>query len=221
MDDLNHMMRSRSLDNDLQVRLRSFFLQARELHDQERYRDLLCHMSPQLMADVARVTNEQWIKRVWYLKPSGATPAHLAISDHFIAEIAVALQANVCSQGETLRSDATLRVLVRGLAKQTGKLLTAGAVWGEDFILENRSLRINNMTACLTFLEVQTLTRNAFHEVLSQSGTRQDCALMRRAVVKLAVFRGVQKLARERGKEAATGLVPDRTTRILVGTKSP
>jgi len=196
MDDLNHMMKVKHLDHNLQVRLRSFFLQARELHDQERYCDLLCRMSPQLMSDVARVTNVQWIKRVWYLKPRTTTEAHLAISDHFIAQIAVALRARVCSQGETLRSDATLRVLVRGLAGQTGKVLSAGDVWGEDFILETRSLRIDTLTACLTFIEIQTMTRRIFQEVLAQSGTRQDSVLIRKAVVKLAFMRGVQRLAR-------------------------
>jgi len=196
MDDLNHMMKSKGLNHSMQVRLRSFFLQARELHDQERYRDLLCHMSPQLMSDVARVTNAKWLKRVWYIKPSGSTDDHLTISDNFIAQIAVALQARVCSQGETLRSDATLRILVRGLAGQTGKILRAGDVWGEDFILETRALRLNNMTACLTFIEVQTLSRHAFQAVLHESGTHQDCTLIRKAVVKLAFLRGVQRLAR-------------------------
>ena len=201
MDDLNHMMRVKHLDHSLQVRLRSFFLQARELHDQDRYHDLLCRMSPQLMSDVARVTNVQWIKRVWYLTPRTTTETHLAISDYLIAQIAVALRARVCSQGETLRSDATLRILVRGLAGQTGKVLSAGDVWGEDFILEARSLRINTMTACLTFIEIQTLTRHTFQEVLVQSGTRQDCALIRKAVIKLAFMRGVKRLAQaERAK---------------------
>jgi len=199
MDDLNHMMNKKQLEHKMQVRLRSFFLQARELHDAERYHDLLSRMSPQLQGDVARVTNVRWIQRVWYLAPKVTQDGDvIGISDHFVAQIACAFRAAVCSQGESMRADATLRVLTRGLAGHCGRILRAGDVWGEDFILECAELRQLRTTTCLTFIEIQAVTRIAFHNVLRHHGTPQDRKVVRRAVVKLAVIRGVVAQAKKK-----------------------
>merc|ERR1719230_1453896 len=78
---------------------------------------------------------------------------YVGISDSIVAQIAVALKATVCAQGETMWTEATLRVLTRGLCGMSGRILRAGDVWGEDFILEYEPLRQKRMATALTFAE--------------------------------------------------------------------
>merc|ERR1719421_901627 len=83
MDELNHMMTKRCLPQEMRRRLRQYFCQARELHEREVYRYLLDQLSPSLQGEVARVTNERWLDKVWIFK---------GISDRLVVDIAKLLQ---------------------------------------------------------------------------------------------------------------------------------
>lgn len=209
MDQLNSMMRDRQLPGDMQRNLRSFFLQAKELHQAERYSELLMQMSPLLQGQVARVTSNRWISRVWYLRPrrlkwtSGSTTECLpveqaaGVSDVFVARLAVTMKSRVYSQSEVVRSDNILHVLSRGTAQLHRKMLKAGDVWGEDFILECRALRRASFVLARTFIEVQEVSGATFRQIVDSCAVYGDDRVIRRAVIKLAFMRGFVLFAKK------------------------
>jgi len=137
----------------------------------------------------------RWISKVWYLRPSESIGSG-GISDYLIARIAVGLKVRVYAQSEAVRSDDALNVLTRGLASCQGRLLRAGEIWGDDFILEHRPLRRMNIVLALTFIEVQELQRHMFQDIIDHHASKSDYNVVRKAVVKFAFIRGVVLHAR-------------------------
>jgi hypothetical protein len=186
MDELNRMMASRSLPQEMRMRLRKYFIEARELHDSESFKELLLRMSPALQGSVARVANDRWLQCVWYFKKG--------ITDRFVSDIAKALEANVYADGELIDKDITLNILSKGICGRGGMVLRQGSVWGEDFLLRHAPLRKELSVISLTYIEVQSITQAAFFEIL-KTASPQDMKVIRKATVKLAVFRGVIRQA--------------------------
>lgn len=198
MDELNRMMGSRGLPEDMRHRLRKYFIEARELHDCEAFKDLLSRMSPALQGSVARVASERWLQCVWYLRHD--------ISDRFVSNIARSLEARVYADGEILDKPATLNILSKGVCGRGGMVLRQGSVWGEDFLLTFAPLRKEMGAVSLTYMEVQSLTQADFFENL-KSASPSDRLVIRKATVKLAVIRGVIRQAHRRvGRKSNKGL---------------
>ena len=86
---------------------------------------------------------------VWYLS---------AIEPECIVQIA----SHLTRHGYPPREKCTavqLNIIVKGIAARSGDLLHIGDTWGDDIILTSTVLRDTRLTTTLTYVEVQSLTR--------------------------------------------------------------
>ena len=91
-----------------------------------------------------------------------------------------------------------------------GKVLQAGAVWGEDMLLENEALRSTNCSKALTYLETNSIGRDRVYAIAARYP--DSYARLRRFVGFLALHRQIVLLARlERGMRQRHGLQRQRT----------
>merc|ERR1719223_1955293 len=88
-----------------------------------------------------------------------------------------------------------LYILVRGIASRTCRTMSLGDVWGEDFVLRNPLLRKRSAARCVTYVEVLCLPRPTLLDVLDTHP--HDAITVRRSTVRLAVRRGIVRLANE------------------------
>merc|ERR1719326_1358498 len=95
MDDLNGMMEAKSLSTDLRLRLREYFQKVRDLNNQRASTELLFAMSPGLMGEVAFETNQEWLLKVWWLKPLVLGTEQIFPQKNFILDISQRLRISV------------------------------------------------------------------------------------------------------------------------------
>merc|ERR1719316_2301532 len=101
-------MDDRDVPQELRVRLRAFFFETREGLRVKSYKALIGRMSPTLQAEVARVTNESWLKKVWYLNDP-------KISSKLIVSCSQRVEPSVFARGERFGERGTLFIVNRGL----------------------------------------------------------------------------------------------------------
>jgi len=196
LDDLNCMMCDHQLPIEMQRRLRSFFFQINDVNRVRGYGSIVDQMSPSLQGELAIAVNEVWVRKVWYFDR-----AYDDLPGTFLAGLARKLELSVYTQQEHFGKPWTLYILHRGLCAQAQRLKNSGSVWGEDFILSCRALLNDPKALTLTFIEVAWLERGNL-DGLVRSFPEVGLAL-RKAVVKIAVIRGVKVEARKRLKQKA------------------
>merc|ERR1712070_317486 len=102
-------------------------------------------MSPKLRGQVAAITNNKWITRVWYLPQ---------VTEQLQVEVAMALRGALFAPEEVVECPAALCIVAKGLIGRAGRLLHTGSVWGEDLLLQNPSLRRERERAvALTYVQ--------------------------------------------------------------------
>lgn len=207
MQHLNAMMRDQRLPFRLQCRVRRFFLQNRTQTLFVARQSLLTRMSPQLQAEVSVMTNMHWLEKVsfmrdfmTYIRDQGKTGAYTAPYESCVAEIARSLTLTAFAQQETFENVQVLYILSRGLVALNSRVGGLGEVWGEDFVLSDTSLVRPVSGYALTYLEILSLTRTDFVQVIQRR--RPSCPelyrVVRRYCVRLAVYRGILQEAKRR-----------------------
>merc|ERR1711959_712715 len=93
----------------------------------------------------------------------------------------------------------------RGLAARGWKVCSNGSVWGEDMVLSSDLLRDCTPTVALTYCEMLALTRPALFEICGSFPTERD--MIRRATVRLAVFRGIIRHAIQKRRRTVTDVI--------------
>ena len=145
MDDLNRYMRRNHLSSDVRRRLRDYFHQAAQSRDASRLQGLLGGMSPSLKNEVVLYCNQNWLRRVWFLRGAG---------DPFLVSLALRIESRLFAPAEFIPPGA-LYIVHRGAALLQGRILTPGKVWGEDILLSQVGLRRNWVAArAMGFLHV-------------------------------------------------------------------
>ena len=91
-------------------------------------------MAPRLQAEALWVTHRRWLRKVRFLNIDGLEP-------EFIASICMSLTPAIFAPDDLIYGNEELFVIYRGVALYGGRVLTSGAVWGEDMLLESESLR--------------------------------------------------------------------------------
>ena len=157
MDELNLMMEDRGFPSSLRRRCRTFFRQSRNQLRIHNYRKLEGMMSYALRGEAAAANNAMWLHRVWYLRK--ASPA-------CIVEISQRLGTMTYAPLEIVDIAHTLFVLRRGIAARHGVPFSKGAVWGEDFVLENLDLADGTCACALTYIEVLCLSAANLYQIL-------------------------------------------------------
>lgn len=101
-------------------------------------------------SQVLTKVNFAWINKVKWL--AGGFPP-------FLAEVILALRPAVFAPKERVGSSA-LYILHAGIAIYGGRVMKAGAVWGEDMLLASPHLRSREHARSVTYLEVYFLERD-------------------------------------------------------------
>merc|ERR1711937_877649 len=108
MDELNGLIRSNGIPDEMATKLRAFFIQTRAKREAEVMGQLLNDMSPTLQARVVAHTSGYWIRKVPYIPSS--------VTDLFVAQLAIRLAVVIYAQAEKIAEPATLFIVSRGVA---------------------------------------------------------------------------------------------------------
>ncbi|CAJ1373961.1 unnamed protein product [Effrenium voratum] len=207
MTELNRMMKEQGLPYDLRCRMRSFFLQNRYQALYVTRQKLRECMSPQLQSEICTAVNAPWISKVHffskfmeYVEDAEAKGVDVDAYRACIADVSRELNCGAFSQGERFDNVQVLYIVSKGIVALNSRVGTNGAVWGEDFVLQDTSL-IRPIKGCaLTYLEVLFLTREKFMKVIEHR--RHTCPFLGQVVrqfcVRLAVRRGFIREAERR-----------------------
>lgn len=207
MDNLNAMMQERGVPDAMRRRLRSYFLSNKKSSQYLTQKELLSNMSPNLQGEVSLLLNVEWIRKIDFLKKflTEAKEVEQAGEDAepyraCIADIARNLDNMAFAQGENFLHIQTLFILYRGLIGQGARVVHAGAVWGEDFVLSDMTLLQSRRSCALTYVEVIYMSRDNFHRVIQSHAFScpQLKDTVRRYVVRLAARRGIIAEAKRR-----------------------
>lgn len=189
IDDLNSSCADLSLPHDLRKKLRRFFLCMEDASKYDTWKGIVHKMSPKLRRDACREINRNWLTKINFLSSCSAG---------MLAEVAEAMENSCFSELERFGSLWTMYILIDGMAvlRGSGKVSTAGAVWGEDHLLLScEALLSNNAAGALAFAQCQTLTRKNFMSVVARHPEEQK--RLRTQTVKLAIIRGIRTASLE------------------------
>lgn len=181
MDMLNLFMEEKNFPETLRRRLRTYFKHNKDLAKNEMHQQLISKMSPILQSEV-QDRNGSWIKKLSIFNDQ-------KLSREFVGGACNLLSGTVYEPHENIPWDNQLFCVSQGVASRKGKIRTAGTFWGEDFILECDAMKEKHDGHALTFVEVLVLTRTDFFHLLE--GFTDEAAMVRKAVVKMAVKRGI------------------------------
>ncbi|KAH8083360.1 voltage-gated potassium channel [Aureococcus anophagefferens] len=121
------------------------------------YSDIENYFSLSLRGEVAATSNEEWIKKVWYLRNS---------SKDFIIELSQSLGTMMFAPMEAINVAYTLFILQAGIAARKGRILSKGSVWGADFIVRDTDLIDRTCAASLSYTMVLCIGREHILEIL-------------------------------------------------------
>jgi len=131
-------------------------------------------MSPGLRAEVAWEINKFWLDKVTFLRPLLEEIKELPDTGisrslrSFILDTSMRMEQVVRSQSEIFGVPHTMYILNRGLVSRRNRLCRSGAVWGSDFVLSDRKLLEPVDSYALTYIELTTLRRKDFLDLVSQ-----------------------------------------------------
>ena len=161
LDALNYFMRERELPRRLRMTLREFFNNARRIHELNNDGHLLNKMSPLLQGVVAITANRKWLQHVWYFRDIESVEN----GSEFIVALAKQLVIRSFVAHERLPTG-QLYILRSGCVVRMWRFLVVGTVFGEDMILEKKSLVDYAQAVALSYVEAYTLRRPDLEEVL-------------------------------------------------------
>jgi hypothetical protein len=179
MDSLNYFLEDMNMPQELCVRAREYVRNGRDLIKKRSYTEIIDGLSPELRADIVLHMSANTLEQIWYLS---------SLEQAARVELAVRLARSGYAPREKLVTR-DLCILVRGVAAKAGNILTPPNHWGEDVIVSSHALRDLRPASALTYVEVATLSRAAFDEVLTQFP--ESAAIVRRAAMRLAMQRAV------------------------------
>jgi hypothetical protein len=183
MDQLNQFLRDNCVPYPLRRQLRGYFHQAKSLQKHHASQDLIEQMSPKLKGQVAMCTYGSIVEQLF-----GGVLFESAEPD-FIVEIAQQFESAVFAPNELLDEPDVLYMLVRGVVVLGGRVLSNGAMWGEDMVLSCVEYQDTHAAMSLTYVEVKILSKSALMETAEYFP--KAAAAMRRCVAKLAARRGL------------------------------
>jgi len=182
MDSLNKYIKEKSLPEPIQLRLRRFFRNRREMTKQNANQNLLNMLSPKLMEDVCEST-AAFLRGVSYFKNESF------ISVGFLVNIQSELSEAIYEPRESIRWNDCLNVVSRGVASVQGRICPVGFIWGEDFVLDSLQLKDKRSANSLTYVTVLVLRKESFSDVLMRYPIEQR--YIRKMTVRLAFRRSV------------------------------
>jgi len=191
LDDLNYMMRDQAIPKPMQRKLRSFFFRVKDVQRVRTYSEIVSQLSPSLQGEVALAVNEAWVRKVWYFDQNFSQ-----LPNGFMSHVSVSLEIMVFAGLDIFYEPWTLYTLQMGVCVRSFKILNAGSVWGEDFILSDETLLDKATVLALTFVQVAVMRSSQLKAVIKRFPEVQR--LIRHAAIRIAVVRGMWREARRR-----------------------
>eukprot|EP00931_Biecheleriopsis_adriatica_P047825 TRINITY_DN27604_c0_g1_i1.p1 TRINITY_DN27604_c0_g1~~TRINITY_DN27604_c0_g1_i1.p1 ORF type:complete len:743 (+),score=127.60 TRINITY_DN27604_c0_g1_i1:162-2231(+) len=226
MDDLNQLMASTGVTQDLKLRVRKYLHEAYFVQRQRHHRQTISWLSEGLQGEFAVESGVGAICRnITYLRElMDKAGDDQGMELQWITDIAQYFNAQMFGPKEFIWHKDSLAVLRKGSAARRGKILLRDSVIGEDMILTTERLKDSVCPGTLTSCEVMTLSRDALRKVCEK---HEDLNIfIRKAQIRLAVRRGfiyvAQKMKQMKQDAKAKGVdvQPDLErfdTRIITG----
>lgn len=187
LDELNLMMKSRSLPHALQVKLRRYMHEAKHIDHLRGHADLLgSTMSSALQREVAQHSSMAPLLTNVYWTADLEHDAQL--------ELVKAMKPAFFGTKEVVVIPESLCIVRRGVMGLNGLILSHGDVWGhESILLETKALSHRCCPQTLTYVDLLYITKEDINN-LSVLFPRAGITL-RRAQVRIAVRRGLLYVA--------------------------
>jgi potassium voltage-gated channel Eag-related subfamily H protein 7 len=188
MDQLNYFLRNTNMDFNTCRQLRQYVVFAKDAHRESSRKDLLSKLPPSLGGECAISSSKTLVESNvdWLRKCTGDT----------ILAIVLRMGTHVHAPQETIFAKWTLFVMHKGVCARTGNILTPGTAWGHDFLLHNLHNCDCYPAFTITFVQLSSLTKQAVADVIEVAPALTP--IVRQATIKMAIIRGVKRLAREK-----------------------
>ena len=139
----------------MKKQLRHFFRHRKRLMEDVAHARLMEVMSPKLKADVANLTNSDWLSLIgWAMSGSAA----------FRGSLALKLKAAMYTPTELIEGT-KLTIVTRGVVIRNKRIISRG-LWGTDMILANPWLKDGTPARALTFTTVYSLDDDQLRHLL-------------------------------------------------------
>jgi len=214
MDELNLMMRDRSMQKDMQQRLRGFFLSNKTAQRRARHNRIIAAMSPGLQGEVIMQLNRMWITKVRLLakilEESENINTHGQGCPFYMFIVQVSQQMKVAShaQSEIFGQPHVMYIMNRGLAGRNGRIQQAGNVWGVDFVLTDINLLQPMRAFSFTYVEVTTLQRQDFMDIVDSNDT--TCPGLKKRIRHYCCWLAFQRAFLREAKRRMRGVSKER-----------
>jgi hypothetical protein len=187
MDSLNKAMIEMGLDHDFKSKMRQYFMTSRNRFRVDNSSSLLSHMSPSLSYQWAMSSQAgKCMHKISFAK----TLVGRHDCRHFLVRLVSDLQYQVFTPGETIYTDCTLFIMLKGLGAHNGRVFRKDSVWGGDISLESTYLMELKHIFCLTYVFVNLLPRKQFMRALEAH--KEAAAIVRRHTIRLALSRAIR-----------------------------
>ena len=166
-------MEETRVPNELRIRLREYFMYAKNMNRQSYYSKLYDKMSPSLRGEVAYHINQEWIGGVPFLSRAGHLGAAISKEEHtlFITDVAMSLKAEAYAPQEIVikmgEKAEKMYIMQKGVVAKGGNIISGGSYFGEDIILA--SGRRTYMVRALTFTDLFVLRKSILEGILDSA----------------------------------------------------
>eukprot|EP00747_Dinoflagellata_sp_TGD_P166368 gnl/TRDRNA2_/TRDRNA2_189054_c0_seq1.p1 gnl/TRDRNA2_/TRDRNA2_189054_c0~~gnl/TRDRNA2_/TRDRNA2_189054_c0_seq1.p1 ORF type:complete len:555 (+),score=101.87 gnl/TRDRNA2_/TRDRNA2_189054_c0_seq1:158-1822(+) len=182
LDSLNVMMTNLDLPQHLRIELREYFHQRKTLYHRQKQVQILEEVSPALQGRVARCVHENLFQNIHMFSIA---------SDAFVVGIFKLMIAKVYPPRELVKLPRSLVVLIEGVVLKGQSFVGVGATWGvEEILLEDTRLHEQQLPLCISFCELQYLTRVHLNGLLQDFPKERK--FIRSTTIWLAVKRSVE-----------------------------
>jgi len=179
MDSLNSFLSETRVPEEIGIQARTYLRATRDLRKHLGYDELISRLSPGLRGEIMLYLSKATFSHVWYFA---------SLEADCLVHLAARLMRHGFPPRERIES-VRLNILKRGIAARGGELLYSGMCWGTDMILASAVLRDTRPITALTYVEVQTLSREDLYDVLEMYP--DSSKVVQNAAVRVALKRTV------------------------------
>eukprot|EP00933_Yihiella_yeosuensis_P024287 TRINITY_DN18821_c0_g1_i2.p1 TRINITY_DN18821_c0_g1~~TRINITY_DN18821_c0_g1_i2.p1 ORF type:complete len:505 (+),score=49.64 TRINITY_DN18821_c0_g1_i2:186-1517(+) len=189
LDCINGVLRSTDVPPKLSERLRQYVAKMSALKKEDAVSKIVKRLSPELKMNVIYMIFSSFILGVQWLKS-------IPYRTYFVVDITDAMKVVLRVPAEVIPMHDELVYIRSGLCVRGGLLLSKGDVWGQDFLLNNYSLRNHFQTVVLTFLHTLSIDKASMYEIVENYPAVK--LLLRKSYLRLVLFRGMLFFVRQR-----------------------
>ena len=191
LDGLNSYIAFNGVPPEMAGRMRSYMNQQRGMQLREELgQRALPNLSLALQMEVIQFVNRSWLEAVWFIRNLDA-PVKV--------RLAMALQPKMLAPGE-VAPNRNMYSLTRGSMTLGGRVLSKGAVWGDDVILANLQHCLPHHARAITYADVMFFSRQTLLDIVATYPSsmyslrrNQGFLALRRALIAAARVARVQE----------------------------